>query len=62
LPTKLKCPQKITLSYSLFFNNKTDQDDETEGLEREGYRWRYKRWRDKRERGGEETILFLSLT
>jgi hypothetical protein len=36
LPAKLKCPQKITLSYSLCFNNKTDQEGETEGAEREG--------------------------
>ena len=39
-------PAENTMSNSLCFNNKTDQDDETEGLEREGYRWRYKRWRD----------------
>jgi hypothetical protein len=36
LPAKLKCRPKITLSYSLCFNNKIDQEDETEGSGREG--------------------------
>jgi hypothetical protein len=30
------CHTCRTLSYSLFFNNQTDQEDKTEGLEREG--------------------------
>jgi hypothetical protein len=35
-----------TLSYSLCFSNQTDQGDKTEGLEREGLRWRDRRWKD----------------
>jgi hypothetical protein len=36
MPAKLNCPQKSSLRYSIYFNNQTDQEDETEGIEREG--------------------------
>ncbi len=36
MPTKLNCPQKSLLRYSLSYNNQTDQEDETEGMEMEG--------------------------
>jgi hypothetical protein len=36
MPAKLNCPQKSSQRYSLSFNNKTDQEDETEGIEMEG--------------------------
>jgi hypothetical protein len=36
MPAKLNCPQKRSLRYSMFFNNETDQEDETEGIEMEG--------------------------
>ena len=39
-----------TLSYSLRFSNQTDQGDETEGLEREGLRWRDRKGTDCRGR------------
>jgi hypothetical protein len=39
-----------TLSYSLRFGNQTDQGDETEGLEREGLRWRDRKGTDCRGR------------
>ena len=39
-----------TLSYSLCFSNQTDQGDETEGLEREGLRWRDRKGTDCRGR------------
>ncbi len=36
MPAKLNCPQKSSLRYSLSYNNQTDQEDETEGMEMEG--------------------------
>jgi hypothetical protein len=38
------------LSYSLCFSNQTDQGDKTEGLEREGLRWRDRKGTDCRGR------------
>ena len=40
------CHSCGTLSYSLCFSNQTDQGDETEGFEREGYRWRDRKGKD----------------
>ncbi len=36
MPAKLNCPQKSSLRYSIFYNNQTDQEDKTEGMEMEG--------------------------
>ena len=36
MPAKLNCTQKSSLRYSLSYNNQTDQEDETEGMEMEG--------------------------
>ncbi len=40
------CHSCGTLKYSLCLSNQTDQGDEREGFEREGYRWRNRRCRD----------------
>jgi hypothetical protein len=39
-----------TLCYSFSFSNQTDQGDQTEGLEREGLRWRDGKGTDRRGR------------
>ena len=41
------CHNCGTLCYSFSFSNQTDQGDETEGLEREGQRWRDRKGTDR---------------
>ena len=36
MPAKLNYPQKSSLRYSISYNNQTDPEDETEGMEMEG--------------------------
>ncbi len=47
-----------TLCYSFSFRNQTDQGDEREGFEREGYRWRDME-RDISEREGVITLIIV---
>jgi hypothetical protein len=47
-----------TLCYSFSFGNQTDQADEMECLEREGYRWRDME-SDRSEREGVNTLIIV---
>ncbi len=52
------CHNCGTHYYSFSFGNETDQGDETEGLEREGYRWRDME-RDRSKREGVNTLIIV---
>ncbi len=52
------CHIRGTLSYSLCFSDQTDQGNETEGLEREGLRWRDRKETDRRGRVWRDFSLF----
>ncbi len=52
------CHSCGTLSYSLCFSNPADKGNETEGFEREGYRWRDRKGTDRRGRVWRDFSLY----